>query len=126
MTGPRLTLRADRGDLLFYDDVLAVVANRWLDSPDPRAWLVLGLAALLTSGWRGRRRERRRASPETLPSGTRFIRYADVRAVRLERRTIDAAWLVIDEQRFDVRPREHATPWTDLLGPFFGDRLTVV
>jgi hypothetical protein len=134
VSGPRLALRdATLGhravDLLFYDDVLAIVprGGGGTDSLDPRAWLLVGALALLLGKRLRRRRERREASPETLPRRTRLVPLAGVQSVRVERRPYTGAWLEIDELRFDVpAARSYRKPWTDLLGPFFGDRLTVV
>ena len=108
MTPPLLTLHAVNADLLFYDDQLAVV---------PRTeTLTMTVVRALRAAIR---------PPRRLPWGTTYLRYADVRVARLERRAVTGAWLILDDLRYDVRPREMDRPWTDLLSPFFGDRLTV-
>jgi hypothetical protein len=115
-------------DLLFYDDVLAVVPRPAGADPglDPRGWLVVGLVSLLIGPRLRRRRERRERSPATLPRRTRYIRYDDVREVVVERRAYSGAFLRIDGRTFDVPAASYyRAPWTDVLGPFFGDRLTV-
>ena len=132
MSAPRLAIREARAgrrafDLLFYDDVLAVVPR----APEPGQWdavplAVAGLVSLLTR----RRREERTAAREAerrLPRGTRLLPLDGVRAARVEARPYGAATLEIDGLRLEIpMATTYRDPWDRLLGPVFGDRLTVV
>lgn len=133
MSGPRLALREARHghrtvDLLFYDDVLAVVPHRvevgamdlWGLVAEFVTWIVLEPRLR-------RRRERREASPATLPRRTRILRLADVRTVEVRRLDYGAADLTIDGDTYFVGAATgYRPPWGEALGPVFGDRLKVV
>jgi hypothetical protein len=128
VNGPRVALRSARTrgrwvDLLFYDDVLAVVPSA---QDMPAIWAVEAVVALLLGPGMRRRRERREASPATLPRRTRLVPLADVRSVVVEPRPYGAARVTIDGRRYDMPDATaYREPWDRLLGPLLGDRLTV-
>jgi hypothetical protein len=132
VSGPRVVLRGVRDrrrvvDLLVYDDVLAVVPAPAADQGLPAVWLMAAVAELAIGPRLRQRRERREAAPGTLPRGTRLVPLADVREVVVEERAHGAARLTIDGRVFDVPKADtYQEPWERLLGPAFGDRLTVV
>jgi len=130
VSGPRLALRdvgegARRVDLLVYDDVLAVVPRPGVAGADLHLPALLVAAAVALLGRRpGRDRE---ASPETLPRRTALVPLAEVREVVVRPGPRGAATLDVDGRRFAVpETTAYREPWPALLGPVFGDRLTVV
>jgi len=133
VSGPRLALRDVRHgrrvvDLLFYDDVLAVLPVRSGDGEgDPRGWVLAAALALAFGPRLQRRKQRREESPATLPRRVRLVRLADVVSVEVTARPYGGAVLRIDGRTYDVPDAVHyRPPWREVLGPSFGDRLTVV
>lgn len=132
MTAPHIVIReASDGlqwfDLLFYDDVLAVVPR-----PSGRNrgdfWSFAGtlLASLFSRTWPSERRADREAE-RRFPPGTRLLPLERIASVHVEAKPYGAATLTIDDLRVEVpMALTYRDPWDRLLGPVFGDRLTVV
>jgi hypothetical protein len=115
-------------DLLFYDDVLAVVPKRsGIDPMNPLAFALALLAWFAIEPRLRARRDRREATPATLPRRTRLIPLGDVRTVEVRELHYGAADLVIDGDLYFVSSAtRYRPPWREALGPLFGNRLTVV
>ena len=134
MSGPRLALRDVLDghrvvDLLVYDDVLAVVPTRggWgIGDSDVVGWVVGAVLSFTVEPALRRRRSRREQSVSTLPRRTRRLLLAEIGSVHVRPLAYGEAVLHVDGHRYDVRPADqYRKPWADLLGPIFGDRLTV-
>jgi hypothetical protein len=131
VSGPRLAVRGVRDrrhvvDLLFYDDVLAVVPTPSWAPGDPLGMPVLAVLAAVLAGRLRRRRQEREASPRTLPRRTSFVPLADIRSVRVEPRPYGAARLHVDGRRYDVpETTRYRPPWREGLERLLGDRLTI-
>jgi hypothetical protein len=127
-------VRSDDGtvELVFFDDAVAVIPAAtnlpgWASPGSPAgcgAYVILAQRGLqrLSGCSSGTRWDRR-----WLPWRTVLLPVADVEVVLVETKPYGAATLTIDDREFDVpKAKTYREPWDRLLGPLFGDRLTVV